>query len=676
MHITSLVFFVYPDPMGSEEPSPAPPCTGSSFTPAPGGAKNRCKLYRRARRSQNQFTSLGSRKLSGGVNKLIFKRLRLSSLIQGLIFILLVTCTACKNDPSERKGVSASAISTDSTKPGSTPDENRNINAIMVLPKNPQQGEPFRILVVGGGNLAKAKITVEGPGGKSESTGSKRGEDSPGWRIDDFKGGAAGKYRVTVLLKNGIASNFEFEIYESVQIIAEVNLLRKREWDGNTEAAYSAWINALFQGSDEQASWSALHEVTRDKNHNFLYNYMSIGEDEPDRKITLVMQPDCADNPFFLRAYFAWKLGLPFGYHVCDRGYLGHNPGTGQWVTNLTTGSKTDPVQSFNNFLRKLKDGVHSGTARTALDNENSDYYPVALDKESLRPGTVYADPYGHTLTLIGSISQTRDHPGMLLAVDAQPDGTVGIKRFWKGNFLFNTAGVIGEPGFKAFRPISLNKGVPQLMKNKQLTAEAGYIPFSLQQRKMGTADFYSIMKLIINPKPLDPEKELLDLIQALHEQLQVRVKSVENGEAYFKIHPHEVIPMPGSAAGIFLAGGQWENFSTPNRDLRLLIAMDEVLNYPERKKLQSLFDKKSEELDISYTRSDGKIQKLTLAEILKRRDAFEMAYNPNDDAEIRWGAPENSEERAVCKRHAPAGQLATMRSVRTWFSKRLHPPT
>jgi hypothetical protein len=45
----SLIFFVYPDPMGSEEPSP--------------------DLSGRARRSQNQFTPLGA-----GVNKLIFKR--------------------------------------------------------------------------------------------------------------------------------------------------------------------------------------------------------------------------------------------------------------------------------------------------------------------------------------------------------------------------------------------------------------------------------------------------------------------------------------------------------------------------------------------------------------------------------------------------------------------------
>jgi hypothetical protein len=46
-----------------------------------------------------------------------------------------------------------------------------------------------------------------------------------------------------------------------------------------------------------------------------------------------------------------------------------------------------------------------------------------------------------------------------LLAVDAQPDGTIGIKRFWRGNFLFTSSEIIGAPGFKAFRPIIQEDG-------------------------------------------------------------------------------------------------------------------------------------------------------------------------------------------------------------------------
>ena len=101
-------------------------------------------------------------------------------------------------------------------------------------------------------------------------------------------------------------------------------------------------------------------------------------------------------------------------------------------------------------------------------------------------------------------------------------------------------------------------------------------------------------------------------------------------------------------------------------------------LSSPEqvKQKLESLSEEKTNELSITYTRSDGSEQKLTLAELLRRRDAFEMAYNPNDGAEIRWGAPENSEERSTCKRHVSGYQKDLMLKVRPWFQKRLHPPT
>jgi hypothetical protein len=606
----------------------------------------------------------------------IFTGNRFNQVVNGLIITLIICCIACGNDSSSKNNT-VSKYSTEGAIENPINEKYLPSDAMMVLPMNPAPDEAFRILVAGREEILNSEILVTGPSGIIKSNKSRRGNELPCWRIDEFEGSTEGIYTATFSVNKITVKTIDFQIVpEKAPYASDVIWKTLRGWDSSMETLYSAWINALFYECSEQASWSSLHEVTHNQDQNFLYNYLSLGEDDPSAKNSVVMKPDCADNPFYLRAYFAWKLGLPFGYHVCDRGYPGRNPGTGQWVTNETATSKANPVLAFNAFMRRTADGVHSGTARTALDNENSDYYPVPLERGAIRPGTVYADPYGHTLVIVGIKPQTGKKPGLLLSVDAQPDGTVGIKRFWKGNFLFNTTEVVGEPGFKAFRPIKMNKGIRQLMKNNELTEESGFIPFSLQQKKMETDVFYNTMARVINPKPLDPETELTGLIQALHEQLIVRVTSVANGEAYFKSNPGAVISMPSTAAGIFLAGGQWENFSTPNRDLRLLIAMDEVLNFPHIKNLQQLFDRITSELSISYTRSNGTLQRLKVAEILKRRDAFEMAYNPNDGPEIRWGAPENSEERAMCKRRAPASQLEKMKSVRTWFSKRLHPPT
>lgn len=613
----------------------------------------------------------------------LYPRSLILSLIIPLLFSFFVSCA--DNNGRSKKGLEI-LNKIETIIEDDTPDEYKPVNAMLLLPGNPVPGENFRILSTGGRNIKKAKIRISGPSGNLESQRHKIGEELPCWRIDEFAGSAAGKYKAVLLVDNKEVSQLEFVI--SKQTLAKKTV---RSWDPAMETLYSAWINALFKECDEQTSWAALHEVTQDKSRNLLYNYLSLGED--NAKGGLIMEPDCADNPFFLRAYFAWKLGLPFGFHRCDRGYLGGaSPRPGQWVPNQSSYS----VKAFNSFLGMMKNGVHSGTARTALTDENSDYYPVSLERSSLRPGTVYADPYGHTLILVSWTPQTNFHPGLLLAVDAQPDKTIAIKRFWKGNFLFNTNGVVGEPGFKAFRPITINNGRLIPVSNKDLKAGSGFAPYSLQQKKMDSNAFYLTMERIINPKPLDPEDALLDLIKALHEQLMVRVKSVDNGEAWFKSHPGSVIPMPSNANGIFLAGGQWEDFSTPNRDLRLLIAMDAVLGFPERvasspkdfkigsfsspeevrDKLRSLLEKKTANLTIQYTRSDGSAQELSVAEILKRRDSFEVTYNPNDGAEIRWGAPEKSAERSTCRRQAPANQQKTMQAVRKWFHGRLHPPT
>jgi hypothetical protein len=142
------------------------------------------------------------------------------------------------------------------------------------------------------------------------------------------------------------------------------------------------------------------------------------------------------------------------------------------------------------------------------------------------------------------------------------------------------------------------------------------------------------------------------------------------------------------------LSTGAWEDFSTPSRDLRLLIALDTVRGFvgavraaPDRygirkgeaegvtRELEGLLESQLREHVFGYTRSDGSEQKLSLRDVLARAPAFEVAYNPNDCPEIRWGAPAGSAEVATCKRRAPPEQLAKLEAYRHWFSSRKRPP-
>ena len=251
-------------------------------------------------------------------------------------------------------------------------------------------------------------------------------------------------------------------------------------WNRATENLYSAWIEKLFDAPlDAAPSWPALHEVLRDKSRNFLFNHLGLGEDEKK----LIMQPDCADLPYFLRAYFAFKMGLPFGYSKCTRGGGGKAPRCPSWwniqneeppprartnklrrassardvrrsqpVAKAFPPSRRGSCPAFGYYVRTtVANAVHSGSGRTAAGDDNTDYYPVALKPETLRPGTIYADPYGHVLVLVKRIPQTSDAAGVFLAVDGQPDGTVARKRFWRGNFLFAQDPALGSPGSSAF---------------------------------------------------------------------------------------------------------------------------------------------------------------------------------------------------------------------------------
>ena len=120
------------------------------------------------------------------------------------------------------------------------------------------------------------------------------------------------------------------------------------------------------------------------------------------------------------------------------------------WADPARSGTWESNVRRLGEFFRTtLADAVQSGAGRTGADDETGDYYPVGLSADSLRPGTIFADPYGHVLVVVQRIPQTPGAGGVLLAVDGQPDATVARKRFWRGNFLFAVDPALGGAGFQ-----------------------------------------------------------------------------------------------------------------------------------------------------------------------------------------------------------------------------------
>jgi hypothetical protein len=525
-------------------------------------------------------------------------------------------------------------------------------------------------------------LLVTDPDGVRRPLPATRGGGPPWSLLGTLAAPAAGSYRVDAVRGSQVAACAEIPVGSAVADRGS------GDWDRATEALYAVWVERLFDARPEQSlSFPSLAPVLADPGRNFLHNYLGAKEDKG-----LVLEPDCADLPYILRAYFAWKLGLPVAYRACNRGSASRPPGCEAATVDTAVAGPPAPVAAFQEMSRRIMDRVHSGNGRTALADDATDFYPLPLAREALWPGTLYADPYGHTLVVVKWVPQSGSRGGMLLAVDAQPDNSVSRKRFWEGTFLFADTPGAGA-GFKAARPLRRAGGTWQPVGNAALRADGGSRPYSAEQASLSPDAFYARMEQLINPGGLDPATAYEDTLAALMEQLETRVASVERGEAYMRTHRGQVVPMPAGAA-IFETTGPWEDYATPSRDMRLLIAMHVLEGLPERirgfpelyrlgaetpeqaaARIAALHAARIGERGIEYRRSNGSPWRLTLAEVYARRPALEWAYNPNDCVEWRWGASPDSQEYATCTRRAPKDQQARMQQYRPWFRDTRRPP-
>lgn len=590
---------------------------------------------------------------------------------------------------------------------GECPKKDVDDVGVLISPESPVAGQPLTVLAATLEGEDALAMRIEG--GDGPTIEHTRGV--PAATIARFASAPEGELRVivgragtglrcaTVRVKKGPArARPRASTADAVWPI-------ERRWTGAEEALFSAWVRALFHAPrGEELAKKALHEVTSESGRNLLFDHFRWGEDQSDTKVGLHLKPDCADAPYFLRAYYSWKRGLPFAFRQCSRGSGGKAPrcgamkGIARAPEHGSDGTKQGELGIVQRYFRRtLAWGVHTGNGRTGFGDDDTDFYPLALTRKALRPGAIYADPYGHVFVLVELMDPAGSQPGVLYAIDGQPDGSITRKRFWEGNFLWNPDPALGGSGFKAFRPIDLVKdgGGKSLVaaSDERISARAGYGDVSDEQSKLDAAQFYDKMDALVTPGRRDAVLAQAEAIQALLEAANVRVTSVANGDEHFA-KGGGTIAMPDGHA-IFETTGAWENFATPARDLRLLIAIDVVVGF-ERKvernaeaflapggdmkalvaELRSARTKALADpaMTFSYTRSDGSTWTVGLADLIDRAPALETAYNPNDCPELRWGAEPGSKEAKTCKRHAPAEQERKMAAYRPWFRDRRRP--
>ena len=146
----------------------------------------------------------------------------------------------------------------------------------------------------------------------------------------------------------------------------------------------------------------------RDRSRNMLFDHLGLREDE----MNMIIRPDCADLPYFLRAYFAFKMGLPFGYSKCSRGG-GHPPKCVAWLSIQHSEAAAAP----SNQMRRY----HGRAASTSPERRAAE---AARARAVVRP--LFADPRRRRAFRIGANGARRQQYRLLSGAADAGDAAAG----------------------------------------------------------------------------------------------------------------------------------------------------------------------------------------------------------------------------------------------------------
>jgi hypothetical protein len=404
--------------------------------------------------------------------------------------------------------------------------------------------------------------------------------------------------------------------------------------------------------------------------------------DPPDYRFAA----DCADLPYVLRFYFAWKRGLPFSYvgEVSPRGLGGDIRYTkaGNAVetrTDVPSGTLTGMA-----IIDRLRDAVSSGTYRIHPDLETpqaSDFYSPAIDAKSIVPGTTIYDPAGH-LAIVYRV----DPDGRIHFFDAHTDYSLTQMVF---DVRFARSRPAHGAGFKNWRPLrlvgatrapdgTLSGGHIAVAANREIADFSDEQYFGNGPRpdeaawetgtfrlKGESLDYYDYVraKLAGGRMQYDPVKEIGETAASICSDLRYRAQAVDLALAAGMAQRPQPNRLP---VNIYGTSGDWETYSTPSRDARLKTAFKALRDTAQRfmamhakgdrqhlvyggdnlaADMLAAYDKATRYCRIGYTRSDG--SRATLSYEDARRRLFALSFDPYHCAELRWGA--SGAEAATC---------------------------
>jgi hypothetical protein len=412
--------------------------------------------------------------------------------------------------------------------------------------------------------------------------------------------------------------------------------VKQTVWTDADESEYGAFVQSMGQSPAQ-----SFQEFVRDEKSNPLFD---------PRDANLRVSPDCAELPYFARAYVAYKRGLPFSFMSQIVG-KGGNPKYSDGNQPGGTNSQ-DEFSSPQELFDALKK-IHSGFYRMKADTEGNDTFPTTIDRESIRPGTLYYDPQGH-IAMVTEVGKD----GRIRMVDSHPD--YSLTRPWFGT-KFAAGSENNGGGFRRWRPLTQNGDAkPVRVKNAHIGDYSGKEQFQGSFAANGKEGLgyheYVKEKLKNDRSPQDPrsvfQKDLREVVDEIKDRQVAVEKAVVSGIPR-KSHPGKL------PRNIYGATGEWEVYSSPSRDARLKKAFQDLLERTEKlvgsveradpaysyagdgakladELLKSLEQNASNPI-LQYANSKGQPVPLTFREVTKR--LADLSFDPYHSPELRWGA-------------------------------------
>ncbi len=405
-------------------------------------------------------------------------------------------------------------------------------------------------------------------------------------------------------------------------------IVKKTIWAAGDELGFQKFVTAIGKTVVGKTNdGKDLYCNTADKCLSGTANTLRSEED-----MLNVFYTDCADLPYYLRAYYAYKNNLPMSfvleiarndftpeqqkrYEQEIKKYQDNNDQDGldkylktmndlrysqngnRPISRLNIPNSSGVARDFGQVAPTIVNVISSGFLRMTSAPDNSfvqpDFYSPVVSPSVIIPGTILYQPAGH----VAVVYDVNPENGTISFIDSHPDNSLSRGKF---NLDYKVLNMKYGGNFKNFRPYILQnitkdskgqitKATPLFISDYEIAQFSleqyngdspkvdGNPVFKLNPSDAKGARFHDWVKYRLSKgkyrlNPIDEMKTEVESLCLAAQDRIIAVNDAVNNEIHQMPHP---LTLPRNIYG---AEGAWESYSSPGRDIRF---RDKILSIP-----------------------------------------------------------------------------------------------